>query len=133
REIIGGDEPAALLHELKQRVLQRRASGALLGHELERPSEPRLLQPIARLEQTTLGRVDPRTLAHGHHWREHGEAGGMRRWHLNALACQSHRRLDAPRPGGGGPSAPKLVEPGKDPRNRTGADPDRGVAELAAQ
>ncbi len=57
--------------------------------QLERTSEPRLLQTIARLEQLAAGRVDARTLAHRHHRREHRQAGGVGAGHLDTRAASA--------------------------------------------
>ena len=107
-----GDETAALAHETEQ-LLRDRArvgrSGALLGQELERARDARLLEPVTGLEKNAAGRIDPRAFVHRHHRREHREARGLRRLHFDPGAREPQRRRDETWPVESAVGAPELV------------------------
>ena len=70
RQIFGGHEPAALLHQLQQRAPDRplvHAARPVFGERLERRDQARLPEQVALVEERATGRVDLRSLVHRHH------------------------------------------------------------------
>jgi len=118
-EIPSGDESPAFLEQLDQRRRDRapvHARSTLLGQELERTDEPRLLEQLAGPEEPAARRVDTRAFAHRHHGLEHLEAGDVCRRHRHSLLCQSQRRGAEVTPGEPSVLAPERVQPGGDVR-----------------
>ena len=101
--------------------------------ELERPREPGLHEPIARLEKLAARRSRSGALAHRHDRREHREARGVGGRHRDAVAGESERRLDEPRPRQAAVPLPERVEPGGHAGHGARADPDGVVDELGPE
>src|SRR5512133_1873940 len=130
------DKTATLIHQFQQRGSERplvRALGAFVGEQLECPDEPRLSQPLARLQQLAVRRVDRRALVHRHHRLEHRQAGRVRRRDVDAVAREQQSRLDEPRPRQPPVLGVQRTEARWQSRYAAGCDPDRIVDELGAE
>jgi hypothetical protein len=135
-QVVASDHPAAVADELEQGFGDRSpvdARGALLGDQLERPDEPRLLQPLFRPEQPSGGCVNPSAFAHRHHRLEHRQAGDVRRGHWDALVCEPQRRGAKLGPWEAAVGAPERVQPRRDARHCARGSADRVVDELLAE
>ena len=118
-EIRSGQRAVPLADELEQRVRDRARvdrARALVADQLECSDETGLLEPVARVEEPPAGRVEAGAFAHRHHRLEHGQAGGMRGRHRDAVPREAQRGLDERRPG----QAPVQARSSASPAGRPG-------------
>ena len=131
-QVLGRDEAGALLHQLEQRLGERalvERAGALGGHDLQRGHEPRLVEPVAGLQQPPSRRVHAPALSHRHHRRQHGKAVRVGRRHVDPGSGEPQRRLHEPVPGERPAMPPQLVQA----RGHAGNGARRGADEVVHQ
>jgi hypothetical protein len=135
-QVVACDEPASVFHQREQCVRESsdvHAPRPFFGQRLERRPQPWLQEPLARLQQTTAGRVDARAGVHRHHGGEHGQAGRVRRGKLDAVTREPEGGLDQPCPRQPAVLPVQQAEPGRKAGNAAGGRADRVVHQLGAE
>ena len=136
REILAGDDAAALVAERQQSLRDRArvdAVRALVAQQLERTHEPGLLEELPVAQERASRRVDARACVERQHRLEHLEAADVCRRHRHAVPREAQRGLDEALPRQPTVRAPQLRHSGRDPRHAAGRSADRVVDELLAE